>query len=964
MSLNIKNVLTTASIVLYTVDDSYKYQAELISSNGEIFQPYDTDTLLSFRIYKGFEDVTNDYTDIVWRRFSFESDNIEEDSEWGLKYNGYTELTLNKNEVDGKCLIQVDAYDSIRGKRTCIATARIFLIDINEMFSNNTPPYNPIDGTIWVDTSRTPSAIKTWDGVNKKWIEVGKADQAVRNLIRNSNFWTLSSRFYDIENEKFLYSLVTEDIANKRYLRLKSKMVTDTNQYAGIGQKTTFPIKQNDFYNFSLKAYAKTNNTYTGDLLSVRIFSISTTGKTTEVSNKLHQLKDTELVQISTTFKTLSDTESIYISISVSPTALCDFYITELSLYNTNTFYPWELSPEDVADLLEVQNNLSHEAVFKALTDNGKIKGIFEMTDPETGKNQIYINGTYIEADSISGSSIKSGAVNQDKIEETLKGIINNSYDRVKEWAYGAIEESTTINGGLIQTNTILANRIMLGDFSNLCLVSPDSITANLYEADIEVVNNKNYFKFNGQLLLNQMYGNPTFKEGDVYRLSFEGSTSSTKQSLHLYIREFYTDGSYLDRVHRNWDIEYVFKTHEFQFEIEKSSEANKIIDHIDIFLMTDIATREAGSLMYARDILINKKASAELIVDGAITADKIVGNAIDGKTITGATFKTSDGKFVIDDFGLVVNGGLFSVDTAGNVTATTLKITGDQIVDGTVSGDAISTDTITGNNIVSDAIINRHIAEGALDNKTITGSIIQSTNKKIILSDSGLNINNVFKIDKDGIGTSSNFTISGGSININEKFKVTIAGKATCSDISISNGSITKSSFTTGTGDEIVIDNNGININNGAFKVSKDGKLTCKDININNEQGSIGNIKINTNNITNNAVTQDKIADNSISTNKVIDKAITKDKLADESISTDKIINKNITKDKLNDELQTELSTNKTNIESLQNKNTELEKTIKTMQETIVKLEERIKALEPKPEEPKPEEPETPPQS
>ena len=973
MAFNIKNVLTTASIVLTTVDDSYKYQAELISSNGELFQPYDTDTILTFRMYRGFEDVTNQYSDIEWRRFSFDSDNIEEDSTWGSEYKGSSSILLNKNEVDGKCLIQVDAYDIIKNKRTCIATARMILIDVNEMFSSAYPPGAPIDGTIWIDTNMTPSTIKVWDGINKKWTIVGKSDQAVRNLIRNSNFWTLNTKNYITDDTTYLYPYQVVEIANKRCMRLFSKVTTPAGTSSGLAQKTFFPIKQNDTYVFSFKIYSKIDNTYTGDKVYVKISSIDNIGKTTEIQSELIKVKDTQFVQVTTVFDTLSSTESIQVFIGVKPEELCDFYITELSLYNTNTFYPWELSPEDVADILKYQETISHEEVFSALTNNGEMKGIYETINPQTGKNDLYISGTFIKAESIGADAIAIGAIEHDKLSDDVKHIVDNTYDRVKEWAYGAIEESTTINGGLIQTNTILANKLMLGDFSNLCLINPDSESGNLYNANTIKINNKNYFKFDDILMLNEMYGNPTFKVGDVYRLSFEGSTSfDEKQSLYFYIRQYYTDDSYLDLCNYVWDIDYNLKTHELEFKIQNDSSENKVITHTDIFLATEVKllSDESENQFFIRNILINKKASAEMIVDGAITADKIEATAINGKTITGAIIKTSDNKFIISDNGLYVNNGLFSVDTQGNVVAKTLVITGDQIQAGTLSGELFdqTQSSISGNVLMPGCIKSHHIDDGALDGKTMQDVVVQmkykSNNKQLLINTSGININDVFKVDMEGATAASNIAITGGSIDINNKFKVTVAGKMTCSDYSLTNGSITKASIKSGDNDEITIDKNGININNGAFIVNSRGELTCKNLSLNIDSGAIGGLKVSTNNINDLAITTAKINNNAVTEDKIVNNAVTEGKIKDDSVSSNKLKFNSVTESKISDGAITsnKISDNAVTSNKIVGKAVTLEKlsqalqdtinylanSINTINATLTSLDERLKKLEP----------------
>ena len=982
MAFNIQNVLTTASIVLSSVDDSYKYQAELISSNGEMFQPYDTDTILTFRIYKGFENVTAQYSDIVWRRFSFDADNIEEDKEWGSEYNSSSEIILHKDEVEGKCLIQVDAYDIIKGKRTCIATARIILIDVNEMFSNNYPPSSPIDGTIWIDTNMTPSTVKIWDDINKKWNIVGKSDQTVRNLIRNSNFWTLNTKFYTAEENDYLYPFTINDIQEKHCLRLFSKKETAANESAGIYQKTYFSIRQNDSYSFNFKVYTKQNNTYTGDKIYVQITSIDKLGKATNLQTKLFSVKDTQFVQITTVFDTLSSTEALQVFIGVQPEKLCNFYITELSLYNTNTYYPWELAPEDIADILKERESISHEEVLDALTNNGEIQGIYEIFNDATGKNELYVHGEFIKAESIQGDSIISGAVSHDKLNEEIKYIVDNTYDRVKEWAYGAIDKSTTINGGLIQTNTILANKLMLGDFSNLCLINPDSEAGNLYNANIIKINNKNYFKFDSTLILNEMYGNSTFKIGEVYRLSFEGSTSfEDKHTLNFYIRQYYTDDSYIDLCAYQWEIDYNLKTYEHEFKIQNESDAEKIISHTDILLSTDVMLLNEESLnqFFIRNILINKKASAEMIVDGAITADKIEANAINGKTITGAIIKTTDNKFMISDDGIYVNNGLFSVDTQGNVVAKTLVITGDQIEAGTLSGDLFdqTQSSISGDVLMPNCIKSHHIQDGALDNKTVQDPVIQmkykSNDQQLLINTSGININNIFKVDMEGTTSASNIAITGGSIDINSKFKVTVAGKMTCSDYELTNGSITKGTFKAGDNNEIVIDKNGINIKD-TFKVNSSGDLTCKNITINNTNGFISGLKIGSDHINNNAVIEAKINNSAVTTNKIKDSAVTTAKILDanvtaakldsNAVTTAKIADKNVTTNKLADSAITTVKIADKNItkakldQTLQDELYNLAIVISTINETLKSLDDRLKVLE-TPE--TPEEPENP---
>ena len=194
------NNVTTATITLYKIEEVSLYQAELISTNGNIFHPYDINTDLIFRIYLNNENITDKFTDIEWVKYSHDKDLIIEDIGWGQIHQGKDFISITRDDVKSKCIIQADAYMLINNIRTCVASARITLIDVNELYSNPEPPADPIDGSLWVNTSHTPPIIYSWNSVLNKWVEVGKTTPYVRNLIHNSNFWKLNTEDYLIDN--------------------------------------------------------------------------------------------------------------------------------------------------------------------------------------------------------------------------------------------------------------------------------------------------------------------------------------------------------------------------------------------------------------------------------------------------------------------------------------------------------------------------------------------------------------------------------------------------------------------------------------------------------------------------------------------------------------------------------------------------------------------------------------------
>ena len=184
-----RDVLTRASITLQIIDDTVLYKAQLYSSNGNIFSQRDESSELYVRVYKGVDDITNKFTDIVWKRFTSDSQNNEEDLAWGEQHAGKTDIIITKEDIRSKANIQVEVYSIINGERTLVAADFITFIDINDLQGSDTPPENPKDGDLWLDTSVVPPRLMVWDSNLGMWVEVAVAGKDRRNLLRNSNFY-------------------------------------------------------------------------------------------------------------------------------------------------------------------------------------------------------------------------------------------------------------------------------------------------------------------------------------------------------------------------------------------------------------------------------------------------------------------------------------------------------------------------------------------------------------------------------------------------------------------------------------------------------------------------------------------------------------------------------------------------------------------------------------------------------
>ena len=194
LSYNLKDLICRGALTLEVVDDLVLYKAELMSSIGNIFRNNDLSTDITVVVYKGLDDITNKFTDIEWKRFTFDS-NGEDDKTWGEKHKGKKTITVTREEILGKAVIQCGVYQNISGERELVAAQSITFIDVNDMTPSTTPPDNPKDGEIWIDSSVDPPIINIWDEEKGQWRPITTVGSSTKNLINNSNFW----KGYDLQ---------------------------------------------------------------------------------------------------------------------------------------------------------------------------------------------------------------------------------------------------------------------------------------------------------------------------------------------------------------------------------------------------------------------------------------------------------------------------------------------------------------------------------------------------------------------------------------------------------------------------------------------------------------------------------------------------------------------------------------------------------------------------------------------
>jgi hypothetical protein len=169
-------------------------------------------------------------------------------------------------------------------------------------------------------------------------------------------------------------------------------------------------VKDSD-YCLSFLAYKKRTVGYDGKNIYCKIVSVDIDNNHETILATTIPIKTEQEVQISIPFKTMNNTENIKCFIGVEPEKACDYYITQLSLYNTKGYYPWELSPEDVQLQLENKLDNDHMSVFNALTRNGAMEGIFIREDDD-GNEHYYFNASHLKTGSIDGGLINGIGLN------------------------------------------------------------------------------------------------------------------------------------------------------------------------------------------------------------------------------------------------------------------------------------------------------------------------------------------------------------------------------------------------------------------------------------------------------------------------------------------------------------------------------------------------------------------------
>ena len=385
---------------------------------------------------------------------------------------------------------------------------------------------------------------------------------------------------------------------------------------------------------------------------------------------------------------------------------------------------------------------------FSWIVKSGTSASNFELTDRTATlvANQINLKGlvTFNGLNSDTQGKINSAqttATNAWNWVNSNGSNMTNLRAMILKWTNNAVSTSTYIQGGWIATNTITAEKLAIGDFTNYAQLN--SLTASTYGwktvADSSASNNP-WFQKNTLARDNAISRSYTCNGGESFRVkaeistSVKGATTNGGSSIaDLQVRiGLYT-------INSDGSKSYMFSsgvknaTGTVSSAVTLPTNARSFI----VYVQCEGWTPLSGTLK-VRNVQVTRMAAGELIVDGSITAEKITTNNITGTNgwinLRSGTFNYGNGKLVWD-------GSTLSV--SGKITATT----------GTIGGFTIGSS---------------YLANGTTSLGTGSSSVFVGTN--------GISCGTQFKVTNAGAVTASSINMTGtfSSKTSNDEVRIT----------------------------------------------------------------------------------------------------------------------------------------------------------------------------------------------
>lgn len=191
-------IIASNQISIHVVEDPTIYRLDLTSSVGELITS-DVDSITITAILTGDrKDITNQCSNIVWRKYIYDLNVPVLDNTWGAEFEGLDEIVLTSEEIFTKCKIECEAYLAGNdGQDHRVAGHYLTLVDVVDLRPSLVEPSNPKDGDLWLDINFNPPILKVY--LDGKWVELNSQIQDIEELLKKLE--SLDDRVNDLRLE-------------------------------------------------------------------------------------------------------------------------------------------------------------------------------------------------------------------------------------------------------------------------------------------------------------------------------------------------------------------------------------------------------------------------------------------------------------------------------------------------------------------------------------------------------------------------------------------------------------------------------------------------------------------------------------------------------------------------------------------------------------------------------------------
>ena len=351
-------------------------------------------------------------------------------------------------------------------------------------------------------------------------------------------------------------------------------------------------------------------------------------------------------------------------------------YISNFKVEYGNKATSWTPAPEDVeSEITSVETIATQTAEkFQWVVKSGTSSSDFEITDRMATLTANYINLNGLVTFNGLNSELRTKVSDAYSWTSSYGTSMTNVAKMVANWADGAISSTTTINGGLISTNTITAEKIALGDFTNYITANEKNSTSMIPTSVFGGTTISSGYickpTATNQYLMFNNYTPCAFRSGDVlyFRATLKRATSASLSVCMWFYNSSKACVATITGTTVTVGTSDTTVTASFSITAKASTASCFVIGIAD--------GASTYSQIYAKNAQLIRRYTGELLVDGTITAGKIASSAITADKIASGAItaaKIAAGTITADKINLT---DLFSQ----SITASNLNITGGSV--------------------------------------------------------------------------------------------------------------------------------------------------------------------------------------------------------------------------------------------------------------------------------------------